>query len=97
MSLTSFIGPKPNLLGIVNKNEELSARLEVKQPVLDEVDISRLRDIKKLSGGRFRSALVLDITFAVSEGPFQLRHRNGALVRSGRAGGDRWLQRHHFV
>ncbi|MBP7080748.1 MAG: glutamate synthase subunit alpha, partial [Rhodocyclaceae bacterium] len=69
MSLTSFIGPKPNLLGIVNKNEELSARLEVKQPVLDEVDISRLRDIKKLSGGRF-SSLVLDITFAVSEGPF---------------------------
>ena len=69
MSLISFIGPKPNLLGIVNKDEALSARLEVKQPVLDEVDISRLRDIKRLSGGRF-SSLVLDITFAVSEGPF---------------------------
>ncbi|MBK9624270.1 MAG: glutamate synthase subunit alpha [Rhodocyclaceae bacterium] len=69
MSLTSFIGPKPNLLGIVNKNEALSARLEVKQPVLDEVDISRLRDIKRMSNGRF-SSLELDITFAVSEGPF---------------------------
>jgi glutamate synthase (NADPH/NADH) large chain len=69
MSLTSFIGPKPNLLGIVNNNEILTPRLEVKQPVLDEVDIARLRDIHKLSGGRFKS-LVLDITYPVAEGPF---------------------------
>ncbi|MBK6905701.1 MAG: glutamate synthase large subunit [Rhodocyclaceae bacterium] len=69
MSLTSFVGPKPNLLGIVNGDEELTPRLELRQPVLDEVDISRLRDIAKLSKGRFRS-LVLDITYAVNEGPF---------------------------
>ena len=69
MSLISYIGPKPNLLGIVDLNEPLTPRLEVKQPVLDEVDIARLQSIAELSGGRFRS-LVLDITYPVAEGPF---------------------------
>ena len=76
MSLISFIGPKPNLLGIANKEEQgsmpdegLTPRLEVKQPVLDEVDIARLRNIEHLSGGRFK-AKVLDIVFDVADGPF---------------------------
>ncbi|MBU1236926.1 MAG: glutamate synthase subunit alpha [Gammaproteobacteria bacterium] len=67
MSLTSFIGPKPNLLGIGNDHEGLTPRLEVHQPVLTDEDCARLRDIHKLTAGRFKS-LVLDITYPVAEG-----------------------------
>ncbi len=65
MSLTSFIGPKPNLLGIDETNPPL--RLEVHQPVLSNDDIAKLRDISKLTGKRYRS-LVLDITFPAAQG-----------------------------
>ena len=67
MSLTSFIGPKPNLLGIGNPDEGLTPRLEVHQPVLLGEDIARLRNIDKLTKGKFKS-LVLDITYPVAEG-----------------------------
>ena len=67
MSLTSFIGPRPNLLGIANDNEGLTPRLEVHQPVLSEEDCGRLRAIDKLTKGRFKS-LVVDITYPVAEG-----------------------------
>ena len=68
MSLTSFIGPKPNLMGIANEDDEpLTPRLEVTQPVLLNEDFVRLRDIAKASKGRFRS-LVLDITYPAAAG-----------------------------
>jgi glutamate synthase (NADPH/NADH) large chain len=67
MSLTSFIGPRPNLLGIANDEEGLTPRLEAHQPVLTDDDCARLRDIDKLTKGRFKS-LVLDITYPVTEG-----------------------------
>ncbi len=67
MSLTSFIGPKPNLLGIGNDQEGLTPRLEVHQPVLTDDDCARLLDIHKLTAGRFKS-LPLDITYPVAEG-----------------------------
>jgi len=65
MSLTSFIGPKPNLLGIDETNPPL--RLEVHQPVLSNGDIAKLRNIGKLTGKRYRS-LVLDMTFPAAQG-----------------------------
>ncbi len=64
MSLTSFIGPKPNLLGIDETVPSL--RLEVHQPVLSNDDIARLRNIHQLTEGRYRS-LVLDMTYPVAE------------------------------
>ena len=67
MSLTSFIGPRPNLLGIADDEEGLTPRLEVHQPVLTEEDCARLRGIDKLTKGRFKS-LVLDITYPVTDG-----------------------------
>jgi glutamate synthase (NADPH/NADH) large chain len=67
MSLTSFLGPKPNLLGIADEEEGLTPRLEIHQPVLTDEDCARLRDIDKLTKGRFKS-LVLDITYPVAEG-----------------------------
>ena len=67
MSLTSFIGPKPNLLGIADNEETLTPRLEVTQPVLTDEDCARLRDIDRATKGRFKS-LVLDITYPANEG-----------------------------
>jgi len=65
MSLTSFIGPKPNLLGIDETDPPL--RLEVHQPVLSNDDIAKLRNIDQLTQGRYRSQ-VLDLTYAASAG-----------------------------
>jgi len=65
MSLTSFIGPKPNLLGIEETKPML--RLEVHQPVLSNDDIAKLRNIDQLTQGRYRS-LVLDITYPATQG-----------------------------
>ncbi len=64
MSLTSFIGPRPNLLGIDETDPPL--RLEVHQPVLSDENLAKLRDIGKLTQGRYKS-LVLDITYPVTK------------------------------
>ncbi|MBI5428905.1 MAG: glutamate synthase large subunit [Nitrosomonadales bacterium] len=65
MSLTSFIGPKPNLLGIDETDPPL--RLEVHQPVLSNDDIAKLRDIAKLTKNQYKS-LVLDISYPAKQG-----------------------------
>ncbi|PAT43256.1 glutamate synthase-related protein [Vandammella animalimorsus] len=65
MSLVSFIGPKPNLLDINQVNPPM--RLEVRQPVLDAADMTKLRDIAALTHGKFKSA-VIDITYPLAWG-----------------------------
>ena len=65
MSLTSFIGPRPNLLGLEATDPPL--RLEISQPLLTKEGMAKLRNISKLTKGRFRS-LVLDITYPASQG-----------------------------
>ncbi len=62
MSLVSFIGPKPNLLGIDEMNPPL--RLEVSQPVLDFDQMEAIRHIERYTDGKFRS-FELDITYPV--------------------------------
>src|SRR5438552_1327616 len=62
-SLVSFIGPKPNLLGIDEMNPPL--RLEVSQPVLDFFEMEKIRHIERYTGGKFRS-LELDITYPIA-------------------------------
>ncbi|MEB3195975.1 MAG: glutamate synthase-related protein [Candidatus Sericytochromatia bacterium] len=65
-SLVSFIGPKPNLLGIDEHNPPL--RLEVSQPILDFDQMEKLRRIAPLSDGLFQ-AHELDITYPLAWGP----------------------------
>ncbi|MFN0300810.1 MAG: glutamate synthase-related protein [Burkholderiales bacterium] len=65
MSLVSFIGPKPNLLGIDEMNPPL--RLEVSQPVLDFDQMEAIRHIERYTDGKFRS-FELDITYPVEWG-----------------------------
>ncbi len=54
MSLVSFIGPKPNLLGINEINPPY--RLEVTQPVLSFADMAKLRNIDAYTENKFHSA-----------------------------------------
>jgi glutamate synthase (NADPH) large chain len=65
MSLVTFIGPKPNLLGVdVTKP---AIRLEVSQPVLSNDDFAKLKNIEAITQGAF-SAMTLDMTYPASEG-----------------------------
>jgi glutamate synthase (NADPH/NADH) large chain len=65
MSLVSFIGPRPNLLD-PHKNEDLK-RLEVRQPILTNEDLDKIRSIGDMSDGHFHT-ITLDITFDVKNG-----------------------------
>jgi len=65
MSLVTFIGPKPNLLGIDETNPPL--RLEASQPVLLQDELAQLKAIDTLTQNRYRS-LTLDITYPVAQG-----------------------------
>jgi glutamate synthase (NADPH/NADH) large chain len=65
MSLVSFIGPKPNLLGINESNPPY--RLEVTQPVLTYADMAKLRNIAAYTDKKFQSA-ELDICYPLSWG-----------------------------
>ncbi|MBK7355291.1 glutamate synthase-related protein [Propionivibrio sp.] len=65
MSLVSFIGPKPNLLGINEINPPY--RLEVSQPVLNFADMVRLRNIAACTEDKFQAA-ELDICYPLAWG-----------------------------
>ena len=87
MSLVSFIGPKPNLLGIDETNPPM--RLEVGQPVLDFNQMDTIRHIDYHTGGKFKS-FEIDITYPVAWGKQAIEARLASLfaqaedaVRSG--------------
>jgi len=87
MSLVSFIGPKPNLLGIDETNPPM--RLEVGQPVLDFNQMDTIRHIDYYTGGKFKS-FEIDITYPVAWGRQAIEARLASLcaqaedaVRSG--------------
>jgi glutamate synthase (NADPH/NADH) large chain len=75
-SLVSFIGPKPNLLGIDEMNPPL--RLEVSQPVLDFYEMEKIRHIERYTSGKFRS-FELDITYPQAWGKEAIEARLASL------------------
>ncbi|HEX6318619.1 MAG TPA: glutamate synthase-related protein, partial [Burkholderiales bacterium] len=77
MSLVSFIGPKPNLLGIDELNPPL--RLEVSQPVLDFFEMEKIRHIERYTAGKFKS-WELDITYPVAWGKEAVEARLASLA-----------------
>src|SRR5262245_59670044 len=77
MSLVSFIGPKPNLLGIDELNPPL--RLEVSQPVLDFYEMEKIRHIERYTSGKFK-AWELDITYPVAWGKEAVEARLASLA-----------------
>jgi glutamate synthase (NADPH/NADH) large chain len=65
MSLVTFIGPKPNLLGVDEATPPM--RLEASQPVLMLDELEQLKAIATLTQNKYKS-LVLDITYPATLG-----------------------------
>ena len=66
MSLISFIGPRPNLFD--HDHESAKKRLEVRQPILRNSGLQKIRDISDIGDNQFVSR-VLDTTFNTERGP----------------------------
>ena len=66
MSLVSLIGPRPNLFDHTNLSKV--KRLEVRQPILTNSDLQKIRDIGEIGDNQFYS-LVIDVTFNKGDGP----------------------------
>src|SRR5205809_2370625 len=77
MSLVSFIGPKPNLLGIDELTPPL--RLEVSQPLLAYNEIEKVRHIERYTSGKFK-AFELDITYPAAWGKAAVEARLASLA-----------------
>jgi glutamate synthase (NADPH/NADH) large chain len=65
MSLVSFIGPRPNILDL--KGQSKRKRLEVRQPILTNEDLEKIRAIGGMEDNQFQSK-TLDITYPAAEG-----------------------------
>jgi glutamate synthase (NADPH/NADH) large chain len=70
MSLVSFIGPRPNLFD--HKGASKRKRLEVRQPILTNEDLEKIRSISKVKGSGFES-LTLDATYPAEDGATGMR------------------------
>ncbi len=103
-SLVSFIGPKPNLLGINEMNPPI--RLEVSQPVLDFYEMEKVRHIERYTEGKFKCC-ELDICYPVAWGKQAIEARLASLAAQAedavRAGysiiivSDRRIDREHIA
>jgi len=78
MSLVTFIGPKPNLLGVDEENPMM--RLEASQPILSGEELEQLVQIDKLTKNEFKS-IILDTTFSVLEVKNKKATLEGALEK----------------
>ena len=65
MSLVSIIGPRPNLFDLEGLSH--TKRLEVRQPILTNADLEKIRSISQMSGDHFKSH-TFDITFPAEHG-----------------------------
>ncbi|HMK81496.1 MAG TPA: glutamate synthase large subunit [Xanthobacteraceae bacterium] len=81
MSLVSFIGPRPNLLdleGLAKKK-----RLEVRQPILTNEDLEKIRSIAHVEE-QFDTK-TLDITYAAEQGAAGMKEALGTLCERAEA------------
>ncbi|MDQ3558805.1 MAG: glutamate synthase large subunit, partial [Pseudomonadota bacterium] len=65
MSLVSFIGPRPNLFDLKGLSER--KRLEVRQPILTNADLEKIRAIGDIADNAFQTQ-TLDDTYALERG-----------------------------
>jgi len=66
MSLVSHVGPRPNLLGLDEAGKNM--RLEVRQPILSNADLEKIRHIENYVGGAFKTETI-DICWDADKGP----------------------------
>ncbi|MGH8556208.1 MAG: glutamate synthase large subunit [Methylococcales bacterium] len=81
MSLVSLIGPRPNLLAL-DKGES-HKRLEVRQPILSNRDLEKVRRIEARSHGAFKTK-TLSICFPADSGAAGMEPALKALCKSAR-------------
>ena len=67
MSLVSMIGPRPNLFGFGDEAENPHWRLEVKQPILTNEELEKIRHVTDLVGDAFKTR-TLDATWPADQG-----------------------------
>jgi glutamate synthase (NADPH/NADH) large chain len=77
MSLVSFIGPRPNLLGIDVNDPPM--RLEAMQPILTHDGMEKIRHVELFSSGAFRS-VELDICYPAAWGANGMEAALGSLA-----------------
>jgi glutamate synthase (NADPH/NADH) large chain len=65
MSLVSFIGPRPNLFDL--EGAKAHHRLEVRQPILTNEDLEKIRAIETVEDADFRT-ITIDITYPATNG-----------------------------
>jgi glutamate synthase (NADPH/NADH) large chain len=82
MSLTSFIGPRPNLLGLGAGGHK---RLEVHQPILTNADLEKIRHIGDVQGNPFHT-ITIDATYPASEGVGGLKTALDRICQEAEAG-----------
>ncbi len=70
MSLVSFIGPRPNLFD--QEGDKAQKRLEVRQPILTNEDLEKIRTIEDVEGSGFKT-ITIDITYPAANGPAGMR------------------------
>jgi len=70
MSLTSIMGPNPNLLGL--GEEKPLMRLEVHQPILNNIDLEKIRHIDRYTEGKFHT-ITLSMCYPTNEGATGMR------------------------
>src|SRR5436305_5184892 len=70
MSLVSFIGPRPNLFDVQGLSK--TKRLEVRQPILTNEDLEKIRSISDVGNGHFKSRF-LDTTWPAEHGAAGLK------------------------
>ena len=87
MSLVSIIGPRPNLFDLEGTSR--LKRLEVRQPILTDADLEKIRAISEVGDGHFKSR-ILDTTWPAEHGAAGLKEaldtlcvRAEAAVREG--------------
>ena len=72
MSLISFIGPRPNLLDL--EGTANIKRLEVRQPILTNEDLEKIRVIGEVGDNEFLT-ITIDITYAAENGAEGMKER----------------------
>ena len=87
MSLVSIIGPRPNLFDLEGTSHR--KRLEVRQPILTNADLEKIRAMSEIGNGHFKSR-ILDTTWPAEHGAAGLKEaldtlcvRAEAAVREG--------------
>src|SRR5215211_3391541 len=76
MSLVSIIGPRPNLFDLEGLSH--TKRLEVRQPILTDADLEKIRSISEISTSHFKSR-TLDTTFHAGFGAAGMKDALDAL------------------